>query len=425
MGKKDLAGDGIRRLVGSAKGGMASSRFEKIIQWAKSTGNEELAAKLSSGQITADELHQANSAYFESSRPRPMADAPGRQMELPMNDGPPPNDLRPLFGDQADWEETGNIAARILNEGQRGMIPYGTRGPGVAVGGPSGPGVTGGLSGPGTRQGQMIPGRNNPMSTADNPAGMRGTTTSPDALYDVTGRSLPEDPGRPGWPAGTGSWASPGRTPDEMPRGLTADVDLPRLGDGVLRGDTTSRPRGRQYRGSGAEGRPLNAPRGRGALTAAAAAGLGGIGIYSMMDGEPKDERAIGDMTDTSGTEALAEESRPVPATVEGPPDYSYQARELINQLNAMRREAGGEVPEAPAMMAEINRLLDMSNRQRNAPGYEPPMPTDYHGEAQRLIQKLNAMNQEMGGMSPETPRIMAEVRRLQALGDEQRNARR
>jgi hypothetical protein len=408
MGKKDLAGDGIRRLVGSAKGGMASSRFEKIIQWAKSTGNEELAAKLSSGQITADELHQANSAYFESSRPRPMADAPARQMELPMNDGPPPNDLRPLFGDQADWEETGNIAARILNEGQRGMIPYGTRGPGVAVGGPSGPGVTGGLSGPGTRQGQMI---NDPrMSDPDyiDPE-FRVTPNQPPA---VVKRGM-IDP------------RNPNRAPDEMPRGLTTDVDLPRLGDGVLRGDTTSRPRGRQYRGSGAEGRPLNAPRGRGALTAAGAAGLGGIGIYSMMDGEPKDEQAIGDMTDTSGTEALAEESRPVPATVEGPPDYSYQARELINQLNAMRREAGGEVPEAPAMMAEINRLLDMSNRQRNAPGYEPPMPTDYHGEAQRLIQRLNAMNQEMGGMSPETPRIMAEVRRLQALGDEQRNARR
>jgi hypothetical protein len=144
-----------------------------------------------------------------------------------------------------------------------------------------------------------------------------------------------------------------------------------------------------------------------------------------MMDGEPEDIQALGDMTDTSGTEALAEESRPVPATVEGPPDYSYQARELINQLNAMRRQAGGEVPEARAMMAEINRLLDLSNKQKNAPGYEPPMPTDYHGEAQRLLQMLNARRMEVGGEVPETQEIMAEVRRLQALGDEQRNARR
>jgi hypothetical protein len=379
MGKKDLAGDGVRRLVGSAKGGMASSRFEKIIQWAKSTGNEELAAKLSSGQITADELHQANSAYFESSRPRPMADEPARQMELDLPEDP-----------------------------GRGMVPYGTRGPGVAVGGPSGPGVTGGLSGPGTRQGQMI---NDPrMSDPDyiDPE-FRVTPNQPPA---VVKRGM-IDP------------RNPSRAPDEMPRGLTTDVDLPRLGDGVLRGDTTSRSRGRQYRGSGAEGRPINAPRGRGALTAAGATAIGGGIAWNMWPREDGERPAMGDMTDTSGTEALAEESRPVPATVDGPPDYSFQARELINQLNAMRRQAGGEVPEAPAMMAEINRLLDLSNKQKNAPGYEPPMPTDYHGEAQRLIQKLNAMNQEVGGMSPETPRIMAEVRRLQALGDEQRNARR
>ena len=379
MGKKDLAGDGIRRLVGSAKGGMASSRFDKILQWAKSTGNEELAAKLSSGQITPDELHQANAAYFESSRPKPMADAPARQMELELPEDP-----------------------------GTGMVPYGTRGPGVPVGGPSGPGVAGGLSGPGTRQGQMI---NDPrMSDPDyiDPE-FRVTPNQPPAVVQ---RGM-IDP------------SNPGRSPGEMPRGLTADVNLPRLGDGVLRGDTDPRSRGRQYRGSGAEGRPINAPRGRGALTAAGATALGGGIAWNMWPREDGERPAIGDMTDTSGTEALAEEPRPVPATVEGPPDYSFQARELINQLNAMRRQAGGEVPEAPAMMAEINRLLDLSNKQKNAPGYEPPMPTDYHGEAQRLIQKLNAMNQEIGGMSPETPRIMAEVRRLQALGDEQRNARR
>jgi hypothetical protein len=376
MGKKDLAGDGIRRLVGSAKGGMASSRFEKIIQWAKSTGNEELAAKLSSGQITADELHQANSAYFESSRPKPMADAPSRQMELELPEDP-----------------------------GTGMVPYGARGPGVPVGGPSGPGVAGDLSGPGARRGQMIPSRNQPPAVAQR--GMIDPSNQ-NRAPDVNGMGVRD-----------GSWT------DEMPRDLSADVDLPRLGDGVLRGDTDPRSRGRQYRGSGAEGRPVNAPRGRGALTAAGATAIGGGIAWNMWPREDGERPAMGDMTDTSGTEALAEESRPVPATVDGPPDYSFQARELINQLNAMRRQAGGEVPEAPAMMAEINRLLDLSNKQKNAPGYEPPMPTDYHGEAQRLIQKLNAMNQEVGGMSPETPRIMAEVRRLQALGDEQRNARR
>jgi hypothetical protein len=44
----------------------------------------------------------------------------------------------------------------------------------------------------------------------------------------------------------------------------------------------------------------------------------------------------------------------------------------MIDKLNQMRREAGGEVPQAKAMMAEINRFLDLSNKQRNAPENDP-----------------------------------------------------
>jgi hypothetical protein len=161
-----------------------------------------------------------------------------------------------------------------------------------------------------------------------------------------------------------------------------------------------------------------------------AAAGAGGLAVLGGANMAP--DLMFGP-DDTAG---LAEESRPIPSVEatpdeapampepEMPEDYSFQARELMNQLNAMRRQAGGEVPEAPEIMAEINRLLGMSNQQRNAPDYQPTMPTDYHGEAQRLLQKLNEMNGEMGGMSPETPKIMDEVRRLQAMGDQMRNAR-
>jgi hypothetical protein len=119
--------------------------------------------------------------------------------------------------------------------------------------------------------------------------------------------------------------------------------------------------------------------------------------------------------------EAMPEQAPPAP---EMPADYSFQARELMNQLNAMRRQAGGEIPEAPQMMAEINRLLGMSNQQRNAPGYQPTMPTDHHGQAQMLLQKLNAMRMEAGGEVPQAQQIMAEVRRHQAMGDQMRNAR-
>jgi hypothetical protein len=186
---------------------------------------------------------------------------------------------------------------------------------------------------------------------------------------------------------------------------------------------------------------------GLGELGAAAATVGVGAGLASLY---PSGEKpAQGDLTDTSGNADLVEESRPAPkvdselppdeqefadrfkrqylareAKRNAPADYSFQARELMDQLNTMRRAAGGEVPEAKAMMAEINRLLELSNKQRNAPDYEPPMPTDYRGEAQRLLQKLNARRMEVGGEVPETDQVMAEVRRLQALGDRQRNVR-
>lgn len=161
---------------------------------------------------------------------------------------------------------------------------------------------------------------------------------------------------------------------------------------------------------------------GAGELAAAAAAA--GLPFLLSSDSAP----TKGDLTDTSGTADLAEESRPVPkveptAGEDAPPDYSYQARQLMNQLNALRRKAGGEVPESRAMMAEVNRLLSMSNNQRNAPEYKPAMPTDHHGEAQRLIQDLNARRAAEGGEVPDAPQVMAKVRQLQAMGDRMRNA--
>jgi hypothetical protein len=161
---------------------------------------------------------------------------------------------------------------------------------------------------------------------------------------------------------------------------------------------------------------------GLGELGAAAATVGIGAGLSSMY---PSGESpAQGDMTDTSGTEDLAAESSPPPATPEAPADYSFQARELMGKLNAMRRAAGGEVPEAKQMMAEIDRLLAMSNEQKNSPSYQPARPTDYHGEAQRLLQDLNARRMEAGGEVADTQKVMAEVRRLQAMGDQMRNAR-
>jgi hypothetical protein len=125
-------------------------------------------------------------------------------------------------------------------------------------------------------------------------------------------------------------------------------------------------------------------------------------------------------LTSTEGTADLASEARPAPA-VQSSTDPREQAQELIAQLNQMRRQAGGEVPEAKQMTAEINRLLALSNQKRNA---TPPQQgaSDPHSQAQALIAQLNEMRRKAGGEVPQAQQIMAEVRRLQAMGDQQRN---
>lgn len=168
---------------------------------------------------------------------------------------------------------------------------------------------------------------------------------------------------------------------------------------------------------------------------ATAALGAAGVGLMTMPTLGPKEPQTeAGDLTESGNPAELRDEpvstaaavATPVapPAPVAPPPpvDYAYQARQILARLNAMRRAAGGEVPEAPHMIAEANRLLAMSDQQRNAPGYQPAMPTDYHGQATLLLQKLNQMRRQAGGEVPEAPQMMAEIRRLQAMGDKQRN---
>jgi hypothetical protein len=169
---------------------------------------------------------------------------------------------------------------------------------------------------------------------------------------------------------------------------------------------------------------------GRGAAIAAGAAGIG-AGLALL----PDDEQEI-----TSGGEAdLAEETTPAPAVAatpepvqptvkQAPADYSLQARALINRLNDMRRAAGGEVPEAPAMMKEINRLVAMGNEQRRSPQYSyspQDAARDPYQQARELIAQVNQMyRQGATPNSPQVQQIMQRVRQLQAEGDAIRNRR-
>lgn len=213
-------------------------------------------------------------------------------------------------------------------------------------------------------------------------------------------------------------------------------IDQPMRGDGyipdepVVRASRTSAP-----------------PRSnRLAKGAAAAAALGGAAYWASQNRPAVEQKsaASAPMDDESpavesGGEAdLAAETSPPPAVaatadtpeptvVQAPQDYSLQARALINRLNDMRRAAGGEVPEAPAMMQEINRLMALGNQTRRATMVAAPQDDAgrMYQQAQALIDQVNQMyRQGMTPNSPQVQRLMAQVRQLQSQGDAIRNRR-
>ena len=281
--------------------------------------------------------------------------------------------------------------------------------------------------------------------------------TAPLETYTRPGDGREVEFDRNNWPVGTESWAAPPSALDsievgplddapdfelgsplwhQLDKGWRAHDNLRRNRTGNLRNQNPeiARIAGADIRARDADAlrvRSADAERARGLREGSEEIALAAVAAgvpFLLSQGIDTEPRAGGEdlaLTSTSGTEDLVEESRPAPRVAAEPsddPDYSYEARQLMNKLNAMRKRAGGEVPEAKSMMAEIDRLLGMANKKRNAPDYKPAMPTDYHGEAQRLLQKLNAMRMEAGGEVPETQKIMAEVRRLQAMGDRMRN---
>jgi hypothetical protein len=135
-------------------------------------------------------------------------------------------------------------------------------------------------------------------------------------------------------------------------------------------------------------------------------------------DGWPREEAQF---LERFKRQYLAREERRKRQGEGGYADPSDKAKAILDDLNARRRKAGGEVPEAKQMMAEANRLLAMGNAQRNAPGYTPRDPSNPREQAQILLQKLNADRMEAGGEVPHSRQVMAEVERLQKMYDQGR----
>jgi len=288
----------------------------------------------------------------------------------------------------------------------RALIPATRSGSGVPVGSPYG--------GPST---DMIPA---PLRGLPAPGGMvpsqRAMTPAQGAIAEQFDRALSTDVDLPGLPGPRPRY----RVWQDPPRRLEGEVDsgLPRIR--VIDAEPPRR---------GFNWKPA----------AAAAAAGGGLYVATQRD---DDEPAL---TSTAGTADLKAETSPPPAvaTEEEPPVSEpaapvrdarepaapvmgprERAHAMIKQLNDMRRAAGGEVPQAKAMMAEINRLLAESNRQRNAPGFDPQPRTDPHNQALRLTQELNDMRRRAGGEVPQAQAMLREIARLNALGDQMVNNR-
>jgi len=191
----------------------------------------------------------------------------------------------------------------------------------------------------------------------------------------------------------------------------------------------------------------LESSRGAAAKTAAGVGVAGAAGAAMLAGGGKKPEPATADITSTDGTAELANESRPAPVVAPDEEsekqftetfkrqylerDPRQQADRLIADLNERRRKAGGEVPEAPQMLTQINQLLATADERRNSRTPQQVQaaaagsPNDSHAQASALLADLNARRQRAGGEVPDSQKVLAEVRRLQQKGDGARNARR
>lgn len=277
----------------------------------------------------------------------------------------------------------------------------------------------------------VMPGAGVP-GTALVPAGPRALATRERGLIVPPSRSLSAGDDLFDDGMGFDSPAPPRLPPPNQPR-IGGPPDRPTPPGGSLVDDGEVPPRPIRGAPTAAPARRLD-PRLAAAAIAAGTAGAFRLGTDLLFpEGEAAAELAEPAAAELaasapSSTADLAAETSPPPSisVASGELAPREQAHELIARLNLMRRNAGGEVPEAPAMQREINRLLDMSNQTMAAAsrGEVAMAGNDPHAQATRLLAQLNQMRRDAGGEVPEARQIMAEVSRLQQAGDAQRNAR-
>jgi hypothetical protein len=113
-------------------------------------------------------------------------------------------------------------------------------------------------------------------------------------------------------------------------------------------------------------------------------------------------------MTQQAPTQAATPAAKPA-MTAE---DYSSQAKRMLAELNARVRANGGVTSDYKQVSDQANALLDRANKMRNAPGYKPG--ANEQNIAQ--VQQLNADRARAGG------EVANVGQRMQAINNASRN---
>lgn len=341
-----------------------------------------------------------------------------------------------------DWSRYDAIGERQTDlpfgEEPTGLIPYGSRGPGATVGGPTGSGV-------------VVP-ESTALSARVVPRiGIPGPVASPvtDLSTDVLLRRLGTTAGVPVYPQTLARRLSNIDALDDVP--VRSADDAVRIVDEVR----PLRDRIGDY---------VN-PR-----TAAAVAGIGAAGAYlgsrmfPLLYGGRPDDEVVPDVTSKPrpfSTADLAAETSPPPSvtTLEEPPlTLADQARQKIRQANEIQLRDGRITPESAALSREADALYQQAAEARRAgrePGIMPvaeqdamtgfdairagrpvtpagiefpaqdsePTAAEYWQMAEQARAQLNQAHRR--GASPhEIAALRSEHRRLLDLYDNRRNRR-
>lgn len=302
----------------------------------------------------------------------------------------------------------------------------------------------------------------------DAPRYVRGIT-------DIMGRPIPEGD-VPGWPRGTESFMEPVRrgldnldvppppaAPDfsldsplfrDMYKADQAYDNLRRKRTSNIRNQPFAQPAGAAIRDAAADSiramqRDRMAERAMMIGGAAGAAGLGTMiaGSHGNMSGAvqasppakpmaapaPAAPMAAPQSPGLSPEEqAFADKFKSQLAGHEARVEPAYEAdrmameaRQMLADLNARRRAAGGEVPDAAEVAARADAMLAQANAIRNDSSYRPLPQQGVRGQkagsrqqAIAMIQALNADRQRAGGEVADAPQREAAIRQLLAKAD-------